>query len=445
MQIKQSKKTPVEIVVGLDFGTSTVKCIINIASKRTGKNQNRVLRIDKQSLFPSVVWEHENWLTIGDKGNRTNAQPYRSAKICLRCSILEGEDCRKCFEGTPLTAEVVCWAIISYCVNRLRTRIERGLPTDRFEYDWDEVEWKIGVPLDGIEQKTLYNLYRDIFWRAVHHGKTVQRVNQIQELLRAYKQLQPVHCPPKEDANCIVIPEAVVAANIFLISPEAALQPGLYYVCDAGAGTLDIAFFRYAPNAERQIVCYDTSSTRVGADSFADLYAKAVQAENPGISFLTAFEKAHQLLYENRGDDVLRKIKTSDYSAKIEEEVFSKFTKGRKTAFWRAFEKEKKWDHWHDLGGIIIGGAANISGVRDSLLNEFSNGNPVSKKIRPKDIPYTPIYLELAHSTPFHGIAYGLSIPYGRYYESFLPDEVDELSSKPSCYDYRQNGDRYRI
>lgn len=423
----------VQLVVGLDFGTSTCKCVARAQIERPHqqpKIHEHVHSIDGEVLFPSVLWQTGSRISLGKRPAESDSRALRSAKVCLRCMVLQNERCCRCKNGrydwTQLNAEVASWAIVSYGVGQIRQQLSAMYPPTAYELDWNRVEWKMGVPLDGLEEEPLWRLFADILWRAVHHGHAVRNGMSVEELWKSYLDLDHEHCPPPEVSNCFIQPEAVVAVNAFLrCYKHGRLPPGLYYICDIGAGTLDVAFFRFSPASERAIVCYETSCTRVGGDSFAEIMARYLTRSQESPGFSDCLEKALADMANGARD--VHAFLSSPRDAQSQNEVDETHRQvriGRNRAFDRSRRKEMSWSNWKGVQALIIGGARDLPGVQRALTWPISYGHPdetIYPRGAPCDVP------EIDGMTELHRIAYGLSIPMAEYYDYWLPSDVEVL------------------
>ena len=416
------RRTPVEIVVGLDFGTSTVKCVVQTIVGERRRRERHVLPVQGELLFPSLAWEQDGVVTFG-RSPRGAARCYRSAKVCLRCSVLREEPCRQCFAGSKLTAETVAWGLLSNCVQSIRAQLDDLFPQEDYALDWDHgVEWKMGVPLDGLEQRPLRDLFADLLWHAVHSGDGIGAAVGCDELCERYGALGAQHCPSTEESNCFVVAEADVAVNAFL-EAQRNIEDGLYFLSDVGAGTVDVAFFRFAQKSERPIIFYGTSSTRVGVDDLALSMARRLMETNRRLSAAKAWNKAHDMLARvlTAGDGHIHKCVDC---ARDFQGVYSLMHQGFRRAFSRALSKERVWDRWKGLKGAVIGGGRPMPGVADVFFKPISYGNP-NEVIKAAQIPLRIAPIEGA--TELHGIAYGLSVPFAEYFEHWRPGDVPEM------------------
>ncbi len=423
-------KTPVDLTVGLDFGTSTVKCVVQAAVGERRRRERHVIPVHGKRLFPSIAWEWDGGLTIG-RCPHPDAHCYRSVKVCLRCPLLPDEPCRRCFDNSDLTAEVVSWAMLSHSLASIRRHIKELYPEQEYSLDWRKnVEWNMGVPLDGLEQQALRGLFRDLLWKAVHFGDGIAETTPCADLVDRYTRLEGEHCPPRHSSNCFVLPEADVAVNAFL-EAQRNIENGLYFICDVGAGTTDISFFRFDQNGVRPIVFYGTSSTRIGVDDFASVVAERLERSTSHKRRDSMLAEAHKMLVEGLDKVDLGPSESNGQLAAFRR-VYKRLEKGRKKAFGRAWSKERCWEHWKGLRAALIGGGKSVPGVDMVVRQAFSYGNP-QEAIAPDMIPLRiPV---LPGATELHGIAYGLSIPVAEYYEHWAPDEVAEMAQSEVPYD----------
>lgn len=430
------KKTEIKLTIGLDFGTSTIKCIVfaQVGDRRIP--ERFVVPIDGRALFPAICWEQKGNLFIGDKP-RGPCREFRSPKVCLRCEILKEEYPDPTYRESNSSPFEISWAILSYCINRIRGHILKRFPAKRYTFDWEkDVFWNMGAPLDGMKHEHIRKHFAHLLWLSVNYGFSWFSQTALFSDLSGLHAILKKNTPPIKDSdgfvyvcNCFVFPEAHVAVNAFL-QLGGNLEPGLYYVCDVGAGTTDIAFFRFAQNVEREVVFYDTSSTLAGGDLVA-----ITLSELTNVSIAIANEKIIRGLSANDNDilsDVLRDLK-------------EKISDGRKKAFGRAYTKEKRMKTWHEQfqGAAVMGGGSQIGDLQEFCVSPLKTGNG-NETIRVDNIPLRkemPI-----EATELHRIAFGLSIPPTQFYGHWRPDEVEPLEKvKQTKFDPFPFGNPYDI
>jgi len=422
-------KTPVRLTIGMDFGTSTIKCMISYAVAERGARQWTVVPIDGLDCFPSAVWESRGRFFMGTRPSTGAAKTYRSVKACLRCGLIAGEPCRRCFEASSLSAEAVSWALLSYCCNRARDYVASKFPGFEYSIDWGrDVEWNMGVPLDGMEQESLRVLFRDLLWRAVHYGEAIDRQRmEVADVVSAYNAIRTERCPSPQSSNCFVFPEAHVAVTAFRTA-ERNLEAGLYFICDAGAGTTDITFFRYAPQASRQIVFYGSACTRIGGYHFAvalaDHLGWRTGVDDPEEAILRASATLEGGLEHVDLGDVDHVGRPHIFAA-----CYEMLCEGRRCALGRAAEKEKPlWPRWRNLAGTVIGGGSLIPGVVKTCTERIRTGG------WKQDIVPDHVSLRLTKELgkyQLHGIAYGLSVPAAYHEDYWRPDVQSPIGQIP--------------
>ncbi|MFH1920791.1 MAG: hypothetical protein ABIP48_12985, partial [Planctomycetota bacterium] len=189
------------------------------------------------------------------------------------------------------------------------------------------------------------------------------------------------------------------------------LEPGLYFTCDVGAGTTDIAFFRFAPSAERPVVFYDTSSTFAGGDAIARELSRIYDLDS---------ETANQSMIRGLTNEQVAALSGSL------ERLQGKITQGRRTAFRRAYVKESRMETWKRemRGAAVLGGASQLPGIRRHCTDSLRTAVEC-EFIKVTDIPLRkPLPPD---ATELHRIAFGLSIPPTQFYEHWRPDEVESF------------------
>jgi len=408
-------KTEILLTIGLDFGTSTVKCIVFAQIGDRRREQRIVLLINGKALFPAICWEQNGELFIGEKPPDVDRE-YRSPKACLRCEILQEEYPDLTYKESGCSPSAICWSILSYCVEKIREQILNRFPSDEYAIDWNKVYWNMGAPLKGLEHKHLRKHFADILWLSVNHGfqwqsQSTPRAN----LLDIYDETRANNPPPieKSDASicvgkCFVFPETHVAVNSF-IHFGGNLESGLYFVCDVGAGTTDVAFFRYTPILSKPISFPGTSSIFAGGDEIARELSRITGLD---------LEIANQQLIEGLADKQFEIVSGSLHK------LGEKIKEGKNRAFKDAYPTQKNMELWKNdfRGAAVLGGGSRLPGIREYCIAPLPTGvgNDTIKvpeislrKIMPSD------------ATELHRIAFGLSIPPTQFYDYWRPEELD--------------------
>ncbi len=428
-------KTEVKLTVGLDFGTSTLKCIVFAQIGDRRREERFVVPIDGLGLFPAVCWEQDGILFTRKRPAKVHRE-FRSPKACLRCEILEEEYPDSTYRDSGYSPSAICWALLSYGIGSIRAQIRQRFPAETYEFDWrKDVFWDMGAPLDGMKHEHLRKDFAALLWLSVNHGlEWPSESTPCAGLSGQYEAMRHNCPPPVKDSggfvhadNCFVFPEAHVAVNAFL-HRGGNLEPGLYFTCDVGAGTTDIAFFRFAPSAERPVVFYDTSSTFAGGDAIARELSRIYDLDS---------ETANQSIIRGLTDEQVAALSGSL------ETLREKITQGRRTAFGRAYVKERRMETWKRemRGAAVLGGASQLPGIRRHCTD------PLRTAVECEFIMVADIPLRKAlppDATELHRIAFGLSIPPTQFYEHWRPDQVDDFQPpEPELYDPFPEGNPY--
>jgi len=136
-------KTEVKLTVGLDFGTSTLKCIVFAQIGDRRREERFVVAIDGLGLFPAVCWEQDGILFTRKRPPKLDRE-FRSPKACLRCEILEEEYPDSTYRDSGYSPSAISWALLSYCIGSIRAQIRQRFPAETYEFDWrKDVFWNM--------------------------------------------------------------------------------------------------------------------------------------------------------------------------------------------------------------------------------------------------------------------------------------------------------------
>jgi hypothetical protein len=412
-----SPKTEVKLTVGLDFGTSTIKCIVLAQIGDRRREDRFVVPIDGLCLFPAVCWEHDGRI-FTRKRPPSVYREFRSPKACLRCEILGEDYPDPTYRDSGYSPSAISWVLLSHCVRDLRHQIRERFPVGEYQFDWQEdVFWNMGAPVDGMKHEHLRKHFAELLWLSVNYAfDRSSEGKPCAGLSDRYEALNRDFPPPIEDSdglvyagNCFVFPEAHVAVNAFL-HLRGNLDPGLYFACDIGAGTTDIAFFRFAPRVERPVVFYEASSRFAGGDAIARELSRIEGLD---------LEAANQKIMQGLSNEEL--VALSSALERLRKEI----DEARRVAFGLAYNKERQMHTWKEQmqGAAVLGGGANFPEIRRQCVAPFT---PVEgETIRVADIPLRKAML--AGATELHRMAFGLSIPPTQFYPYWRPDQVESL------------------
>jgi len=391
-------KQKVDFIVGLDFGTSTSKVVLN-ARLAHGAEERQAIKIDGHACHPSTVVRLAGELHFGHASPaEPDAELIRSLKTHLRCGVPR---CAYCQQHGADWAEFLAWTYLGYLAKRTREAIASLYPVDRFEHG--RVLWNMGVPLDNRKERHVQDRFGAVMYRAVHFCDVEQGIEE-RGARAAFEAACKRMIPNVNERDCTVFPEAAVAANAFKVLHRALVDREHYFVCDVGAGTTDLAFFWYSQAAEKQISFYGTASARAGGDDFERILADHLRRP-----------RAPGLLEREVG-----KVR-SDVLKRIFAPILQDLSKTRRRGFGRSLQKERDPAYWREIQGLLIGGGAEVPHVRERLMRAMETGNGNAT------IPIFPLDIDprtIPGATALHAIAVGLSLDPARIDDCDLPEDV---------------------
>lgn len=235
-----------DLIIGLDFGTSTVKAVIRDRFRKMSFAVPFTDGIDNPYLLPSRVYETEGHYSL-DSGLRA----LRDIKLSLM----------SCESGSPVAEFNDACALLALVLRHCRGWL---LDTHAALYRGVRINWSLnlGLPAASYEKPETVNLFRRLAWAAANlaaqPGADVTYENceefrrysreTLSEFLRTGASRSGFQF---EFENVDVVPE--VAAQIFGYVTSSKWdwrdRPMMMLV-DIGAGTVDAAFFSYTKFVE---------------------------------------------------------------------------------------------------------------------------------------------------------------------------------------------------
>ena len=210
-----------------------------------------------------------------------------------------------------------------------------------------------------------------------------------------------------------------------------------------GAGTTDVAIFRYCRDlGKRDVAYYHAASCLLGADDIDLAIAGVLRdrcARRPEVSqaLLAAVRAAKHEFSQEDGMKVLgRRLSAVEVHQGARSVVEGIFEHYRRT--WaRGYMKEPRGDRWHDLTVLLIGGGNGLPFVSFRF-----NGNPSQNhggviqriELRRIDLPGDVSVVGQSRAEPVDRyaplltVAHGLAFHRGENPEYFTPHEVEALS-----------------
>ena len=404
-------RPPIDIQVGVDFGTSTTK----IAFQQLGREGivpvvlNHGINSVPDFCLPSVAtFDHSGTLVVGIEAAKAletapQSDGIRGLKVLLagkyddqmRAPDLE-EAFRRCCvtSDSDLSVEGVTAVFLAYTLRKARHTI-----TGRPEYRGQAINlaFNVCVPIEQVESNRVLNAFeRVVLWAEVLEAAWPAAANT--EWLATNQAAYAEKDLPAERRRTFIIPESVAQAASYVSSLHR--QPGLHALIDLGAGTTDVSIFNLLDESdEGHSYWYASGNLPAGAREVERIIAD----ESPGYTSAEVVEVLSQL--ERRASDMALAAITA-HLRRIREDS--------KRVWSAAFYHLGREGPWHDVKIFSCGGGAHLPGVEDVFaepwwphLAQQGVRFPVQALPEPDD------YRSLGGSVPFGrlAVAYGLAIP----------------------------------
>ena len=243
------------IIVGIDFGTSTTKAVWHDTSAdayevmrwlpaKTGING---------ALLPSELAVHDGRIWMGHAATELDGAPLRIPwiKICVLCEV-NPSVCRHCAhargrgrigmpDGTVVSARALACAFLSYVFGAVEADLRRRHPGETLH-----LTWNVGCPIDHMDKSQAcrnYEAMAQVAWEMRGSAKNPMSI----EAARALDaKLHTAVVPEQSQRSVFVRPETHAGVMAFLQSPHATERT--YVLVDIGAGTTDVSMFIHGRN-----------------------------------------------------------------------------------------------------------------------------------------------------------------------------------------------------
>lgn len=247
---EQPSRTVRNLIVGIDFGTSTTKVVWHDTTASTFE----VFRWQTESagiesaLLPSRIALHDQEFWFGRKAadlpNADLSIPW--IKICVLC---EGNPaiCRRCphspARGTveigrdgKASARVLAALFIAHVIGAVEGELQR-----RYAGEELRLQWNLGCPMDHIDSLNGLELYEGMVQLAWELRSDVGNPVGVDAAAAAESVLLDLPVPGESERGIHVRPETLAGVMAFLQSPHA--EEGTYVIVDVGAGTTEVSMF----------------------------------------------------------------------------------------------------------------------------------------------------------------------------------------------------------
>ena len=460
---RQEKRSLVNF--GIDFGTSSSKVFLRevISGNTYAYAFKKPIEAYGPFCWPSTIRIFEGRIYFGIPAeNMEQGRAIRSFKICLACKngFVSKRECslKTCLInngnlgsfaldfGKGISVCLKPWELASlYIANLLNEVVSEVFNHDSFGQN-TKCTFNMSAPLDMVNiesmkmtfEKVLYiaNLIKDKICQGIEVEKAIT-------ILDCFKR-DFIKLPKEDEKHTFIIPETHAAMVGYVVSGKA--EPGLYAAIDIGAGTTDVAIFRYCDkHAVKDVAYYMADTDLVGGDNM-DISIMKLVIEGDNEITETKMKLLSYIRHSKRNFDETdglflynKRYDSHSIVAATKSDLDRIYSHYRKT-WGKGYQKEMRPDHWKDLNILLLGGCNKLSFVN----RRFSQDNPsrdflgIIKKLQlhPIHLP-TDIKVfgsinntDLSEYVSILILAYGLSFHIAQNPEYFKPHEVEPLPKR---------------
>jgi len=383
------------VTLGLDFGTSTTKCIINIEEHGSRSDTYHAFCFDSPDskygslTYPTSLVCFEGKLFFGYEADKfSEQQVIRSFKMAIPCKNSWGDYISSLcipekpgyfrIENVVLSSVDLSTIYLSAVIAQVRSRLKMIIPDKKVEIylnmacPLDQLHRDYELSKDSSEKQAadIHNRYRDEYIEQSykHMSRNALMLSlyahnpwDLNNAIEALNMVKNFSIGKEEGRTCIV-PETLAAISAYIQRPG--VEYGRYITIDVGAGTTDIAVFWLQKNHSKGEVkpfYYSSGSLHLGIDHF-DRALQKVTASYEGISIR---QRRESLIKIDGG--------LSGYIEYVQE-YLNRMIEHRFRCFGRGYDKEKKLLLWGDskeakLKMLLVGGGSRIDVVKRTLVN----------------------------------------------------------------------------
>lgn len=246
---EEDDRDPYPIQIGIDFGTSSIKCIYrNLAEEKAKIYYPKKASKELPFLFSTDVYLNENNLSL-DCNNNKNTEKMSFVKMAIYAIGSEKKD-NKIYEiyrqqakTLGMKTELFVQSISSFLLSSLFHDLEKKLILyypGFGNHKYDSVNINICIPVCAINQKRIEKKFKTIINKSwvlkdlIYNNKKVLIQDWANKLLK-------INDISNKQIN--LYPE--ISATLQIYSQSNSFQEGVYLLTDVGAGTVDQAIFYY--------------------------------------------------------------------------------------------------------------------------------------------------------------------------------------------------------
>jgi hypothetical protein len=378
------------VTIGLDFGTSTTKCVINLEGLDKGKDRFLAVAFPSKTddafvlCVPTAIGvpEDREVLILGEDADvLPEDRVIRSFKMAVPCIGNNWGDYRSPFMastpghfdiyGRDVSASDLCTLYLSVILQQVKRQVAMLLK-DRYELNF---YLNLAAPLsdlnpligsvdneggrDAGRDRILEKEYLVIGQRALRLSNCCFQPWPFKDAMDRLEMERSKPILPHSESPAYVVPETHAAIAGFMNRPDT--RSGKFMTLDVGAGSTDVSLFwleKY--DSFPKAWYYASGSLHQGMDALDRLLAN-VTGQFEGRS---ARARREALQQEENG----LKRHRSECAG-----LLASIDKHRRTTFGSAYRMEKRPDHWGnrkeaDIVSLLIGGGARVDLVQDLNL-----------------------------------------------------------------------------
>ena len=408
-----------EYYLGIDFGTSYSKCLVR--HENSGQvwpvwpGQEEPLKIDDLLFSSDLGVSEEGYRCLfGTALNLDSGRCLYNLKMALVSAVKEDWDSSwlrgmtQFNSSSSARAEIkrqvgalVCFYLASLLRHTFASIRQRQPGFKPFENSLIGVH--LAIPVASAQEKKVTKAFESALTRALQIVVTKPNAvwSNSEEFIPIYKKVKGMK---KFQKVCRIVPEVNAAIDSFLRSRSA--RPGVYFVVDVGAGTIDMSMFTYVPTSEIPIHFWAADVRDLGS---AQIELRAMDLlEREALPYLRQLKVQGVLAARVIQLDTYAKAATTQIKEEVERAAIEILNVG--ITRYGGLDRNVK-----AMGIVHVGGGGNDDRYRKSVLDAkrkmtFEDGGLMNIP-EPADIQW-PFALQQESDNCFRRftVAYGLAV-----------------------------------
>jgi hypothetical protein len=385
-----STRKAVSVTVGLDFGTSATKCVINLEAFDRGQDRFLAIAFPSKSsphgtlCLPTAIGVQHGKLVFGEEGgNLAEGQVIRSFKMAIPCIGKAWGSYRSPFmspsspgyfdiQGKHLSATDLATLYLAVILRQVKQQVRRhlGQGTDVSVFlnlaaplnqivgtsACPNLEGTPGVTDDLVRDTAISSEYIALGQRSLMLSEYCQDPWPIDDAIAALERAKARPVLPLVESPAYVVPETLAAVAGFINRPGT--RPGRFMTLDVGAGSTDASvFWLEIHDGKIKPWYYSSRSLHLGMDAIDSALAAVTQGSAGG-----SVRARREALQRAEGG-------LTEYRCQCEATLMA-MDKHRRMTFGHGYGKEKKVSIWGDpdqayLVLLLIGGGCQADLVQE--------------------------------------------------------------------------------